>query len=82
MDDEYDIYFAEDNSNCLIIKKKKDGKIINMLACPPIENGCDIINYGDKIDKCYTFNFKGLILITTNRKRYLYRQGILISETK
>jgi hypothetical protein len=75
----YDISFDIDNPNCIIIKK--DGKIINYIACPPVENGCDIINFGDKIDQNYTFNFDGLILLTTKEKRALYHKGILITET-
>jgi hypothetical protein len=74
----YDIKFDIINPNCIIIKK--DGKV-TYIACPPIENGCDIINFNDKINDCYTFNFDGLILLTTKEKRTLYHKGLLIAET-
>ena len=76
----YDIKFDENNSNAIIIKK--DGKFINMIACPPIDYGCDIINFSDKINDGYTYNFKGLIIITTANDRKIYHKGELIAETK
>jgi hypothetical protein len=77
---EYDISFDIKNSNMIIIRK--DGKIITYIACPPIEKGCDIINFNDKINSGYTYNFDGLILITTIKERKLYYKGDLIASTK
>mgnify|MGYP003511443016 CR=1 FL=1 len=76
---DYDIKFDKNNSNAIQIFK--DGKPINSIACPPIEKGCDIINFSDKLCKGYTFNFDGLILITTIKDRKLYYKGDLIAET-
>jgi len=75
----YDISFDKDNTNCIIIKL--EGKIHNYIACPPIENGCDIINFDGKLYPHYTYDFDGLILITTEHKREIYHKGILIAET-
>ena len=77
---EYDIKFKKDNSNAILIYK--DDKLINMIACPPIEKGCDIINFSDIINEGYTCNFKGLLLITTPTDRKLYHMGDLIAETQ
>lgn len=76
----YDIKFDRKNSNTILITK--DSKPINMISCPPIEKGCDIINFNDKLSKGYTFNFDGLILITTLKYRKLYYKGDLIDKTK
>jgi len=80
--EKYDIYFDENNSNAIIIKDKETNRIITMIACPPISNGCDIIRFGDNINEGYTFDFSGLIIITSPEKRQLYHKGILITETK
>jgi hypothetical protein len=70
-----------DKNNCNAIEIFKDGKHINSIVCPPIEKGCDIINFSDKL--CgYTYDFDGLILITTKKDRKLYYRGDLIAETK
>lgn len=76
----YDINFDNNNPNCIIIKK--DGKNVTMIACPPIESGCDIINFSDKLNEGYTHNFKGLIIITTPSERKIYHKGKLLAETK
>lgn len=77
---EYEIKFDKNNSNVILIYK--DAKLINLLACPPIEKGCDIINFSDTLSDGYIFNFNGLILITTKIDRKLYYKGDLIAETK
>lgn len=59
---------------------KKDGRLINMIALPPCINGCDIINiFNEKID-LYTFNYKGFILISTEKERTLYYKGQIITK--
>lgn len=76
----FDIKFDKDNSNSILIFK--DEKLYNIIACPPIEKGCDIINFTDKISDGYTYNFGGLLLITTINDRKIYYKGDLIAETK
>jgi hypothetical protein len=61
---------------------KKDDKVVTFIACPPIDKGCDIINFDCKINNGYTYNFDGLILITTPDDRKLYYKGDLIASTK
>lgn len=75
----YEIKFDKNNSNSIQIFK--DGKLLNLIACPPIDKGCDIINFTDKLRSGYTFNFGGLILITTKTDRKIYYKGELIAET-
>lgn len=75
----YDIKFDKTNANAILIYQ--NDKLINMIACPPIEKGCDIINFDDKLNEGYTSEFDGLILITTKEKRELYYKGDLIAET-
>lgn len=75
----YEIKFDKNNSNSIQIFK--DGKLLNLIACPPIDKGCDIINFTDKLCSGYTFNFGGLILITTKTDRKIYYKGELIAET-
>jgi hypothetical protein len=71
-----------DKNNRNFIKIFKNNKLQHMIACPPIENGCDIINFSDTLSKGYTHNFDGLILITTNYDRKIYYKGKMIAETK
>lgn len=81
--EKYNIYFDKSNPNAIMIRDKETNRIITMIACPPISNGCDIIRFDDeKICEGYYYNFGGLILITTPEKRELYHKGILIDETK
>jgi hypothetical protein len=75
-----DIKFDKDNSNVILFIK--DGKRINSIACPPIKEGCDIINLSGNIYNGYNFNNDSLILITTEIDRKLYHRGILIAEIK
>ena len=77
-----DIKFDTRNPNAIIIRNKENNKIINVLACPPIDCGCDVIAFGETLCEGYTFNFKGFVLITTPEKRELYHKGNLIAETK
>jgi len=77
---DYEIKFDINNSNTIHIFK--NGKWINSIACPQIDNGCDIINFSDKLYNGYTFNFDGLILITTKTDRKIYYKGDLIAKTK
>ena len=77
---DYEIKFDKNNGNAIHIFK--DGTLHNMVACPPTEKGCDIINFSDKLSDGYTFNFDGLILITTKTDRKIYYKGDLIAETK
>lgn len=77
---DYEIKFDKDNSNAIHIFK--NNKLYNMIACPPIEKGCDIINFSNKLSEGYTYNFDGLILITTKTDRKIYYKGDLITETK
>lgn len=79
---DYKIEFDKDNANCIMIYK--DSKLHNMITCPPIEEGCDIITFDDglKTNSKYIYNFKGLILITNKKERKLYSKGKLIAETK
>lgn len=76
----YNIKFDENNSNTILIFK--NDKLINIIACPPIKRGCDIINFSDKLLSKYTFNFDGLILITTKKDRKIYYKEDLITEIK
>jgi len=76
---EYKFKFDKNNSNVIIITK--NDRIHNTIVCPPIEKGCDIINFDDCLFDGYTFNFDGLILITTKDDRKLYHQGDLVAET-
>jgi hypothetical protein len=78
--EEYKIRFDSNNSNIILIYKK--GKLHNMVACPHCQEGCDIINFSDKINRGYTFNFDGLILITTEKIRKIFYRGNLIAITK
>lgn len=78
--DKYIIKFDEINSNMIIISEGK--RLITTIACPPIEKGCDLINFNGTVSKIYTFNFDGLILITTKEERKLWYKGGLIAETK
>lgn len=77
---DYEIKFDKNNSNAIQIFK--DGKNINSIALPPIEKGCDIINFSDKLCDGYTFDFDGLILITTKTDRRIYHKGDLIADVK
>ena len=79
--DKYKIYFDERNTNTIIIRDDETNRIVTYIACPPISNGCDIIRWGDKINDGYTYNFGGLIIITTEEKRQIYHKGFLIAET-
>jgi hypothetical protein len=72
--------FDEDNPNALCIMK--DGRIHNMISIPSNDYGCDIINFGDVINEGYTYDFQGLILITTPTSRTLYNKGIVLTQTK
>ena len=40
------------------------------------------VNFSDKLYNGYTFNFDGLILITTKTDRKIYYKGDLIAKTK
>lgn len=74
----YDVYFQ--HRNALIFKK--DGRIVNMIALPPCDSGCDIISLGDKVFQTYTFKFTGFILITNPRGRKLFYNGHIIARIK
>lgn len=76
----YEFKFDKNNSNAIHIYK--NNKLYNMISCPPIEKGCDIINFNDKLSEGYTYNFEGLILITTKTDRKIFYKGDLIAETK
>jgi hypothetical protein len=76
---DYEIKFFKDNSNAIEILS--NGKSIYVLALPPIEKGCDIINFSDTLCKGYTYDFDGLILITTKIDRKIYYKGDLVAET-
>lgn len=78
--DNYRIKFDDKNSNAIHIYE--NNKLMHMIACPSIEKGCDIIDFSRSINKKYTHNFDGLILITTKNDRKLYYKGDLIAETK
>jgi hypothetical protein len=75
----YKFDFDSKNSNTIIIKEGE--KIINYIACPCVTQGCDIINFGSKVYDGYTFDFDGLVLITTKYKRELYYKGEMIAFT-
>lgn len=77
---EYKIEFDKRNSN--VINFYKNEKLYYFLVCPPIEKGCDILNFNSKIDGGYLYDFKGMILTTTVEDRKLYYNGDLIAETK
>lgn len=74
------IKFDKTNPNTILIFE--DNKLINMIACPPTDFGCDIINFSDTLNKGYTFDFKGWILITDKKYRKLYCKGKLIAQIK
>lgn len=76
---EYEFRFDKINSNALHIFK--NGKYIKSIACPPIEKGCDVINFSNEKGN-YIFNFDGLLLFTTINDRKLFYKGELIAETK
>jgi len=77
---DYEISFDKNNANCIIIKQGE--KIINYIAAPPIESGCDIINFGQNLNSSYIYDFDGLVIITTKEKRQIYHKGNLIAETQ
>ena len=75
----YDIKFNVNNPNCIIVKES--GKVINYIACPPIKEGCDVINFEKKpLQVGYTYNFDGLAIITDETKREIYYKGKLIDK--
>jgi len=76
------ISFDENNSNAIIIRNKENNRIITIIACPPIDNGCDVLSLSDDLCEGYSYNFTGFVLITTPEKRELYHKGNLITETK
>lgn len=76
----YNIKFDTENSNLVIVRK--DGKIITTFCCPPINEGCDIINFSDTLSNGYTYNFDGLIVITSKFERSIYHKGKLMDTTK
>jgi len=80
MKEEYQIKFDRNNSNIIIISK--DDKFINWIACPPIKNGCDLINFGAIINKGYTYDYDGVVIITNEKERLLYHKGNLIDKIK
>lgn len=80
--EKYNIYFDHNNPNMITIKDIETNRIVNAIACPPIKNGCDIITFGDVLNEGYIYNFGGLIVITTEGKRQIYHNGLLIAETK
>ena len=76
----YDIVFDKDNPNTILIYK--GSKLINLIACPPIRYGCDIINiFEDNNYSHYMFNFDGLVLITTPLDRIIYYKGRMVATT-
>jgi hypothetical protein len=77
---DYNITFDKYNNNTIIIKQ--NDKIINMISCPPVKKGCDIINFNVELYKGYIYNFDGLILITTKYNRKIYYMGDMIAKTK
>lgn len=77
---EYEIKFDENNLNQINIFK--DGKLQTIIACPFTEKGCDIINFSDKINEGYTFNFDGLIIISSSNSRKIYYRGELLDEVE
>lgn len=46
------------------------------VVVPPANNGIDIIDFGMKKNKGYTFDYKGIVVITTEGKRSVYYKGI------
>lgn len=76
----YEIKFSDKNNN--VINIYKDGNLHNLIACPPIEVGCDVIDFDNEINSGYNFNFKGLVLITTKTTRKIYYKGKLIDKVK
>jgi hypothetical protein len=74
------VRFDKKNENSLIIKFE-DGKR-TYIALPPVAEGCDIINFGDKLNEGYTHNFSGFVIMTGTDRRYLYHEGCLIDQIK
>lgn len=82
MEMNYDIKFDKKNSNLIIIKK--DGKVINYICCPPCKSGCDIISFNAQVNNGYTYNFDGLIVMTSQvglktTKKVYYKNVLLDS---
>ena len=73
---DYEIKFDRDNFNGIIIKQ--NNKLVTEIACPPIEKGCDVIDFNNTLIRGYNFDFDGLILITTSTHRKIYYKGDLI----
>ena len=71
--------FDENNKNLLLVYDDK--RIIYFVSCPPIKDGCDIINFTGEVNNRYHYNFDGLVLITTNYERTLYYKGNVIATT-
>ena len=69
----YDIKFDRKNTNMIVVRK--DGKLVTTVCCPPIDKGCDIINFSDKLSSGYTHNFDGLVVITNERTKSIYYKG-------
>lgn len=77
---DYKFEFDKENSNSLRVLKA--GKLYHIFACPPTKQGCDVINFSDKLRQGYTFDFDGIIIITTRDSRKVYHKGDLVAETK
>lgn len=76
----YSFKFDKNNSNTILIYE--GNKLINMISCPPIRKGIDIINiFNEKTYQHYHYDFGGFILITTPLQRNLYYKGDKIAST-
>jgi len=63
-----------------LIEIHEKGKFITRVVIPPITEGIDIINFGTKAEKEYTFDFGGMVVITTKSCRKIYHKGQVIAE--
>jgi len=78
--EDYKFEFEKENPNSLVIRNKSSNKIVKLIACPTITNGCDIIDFfGYNFVKGYNYNFDGIVLITSEEIRKVYYKGLLVA---
>lgn len=73
---QYTIKFDINNSNLLLIFK--DNKLYSFISIPPTRNSIDIFNFSGELYNGSTHNFNGLVVITSDDVRSVYKQGVLL----
>ncbi len=80
--EDYKFELQENALNILNINDKGKHELINTIVIPPVEYSTDIIPFDHKITEGYTFDFEGLVIITTPNDRKLYHRGKMIDWLK